>query len=210
MASAYVPGIRERKKRETRNRLAKAAVDIITEQGLDAATIAAISERADVSSRTFHNYFAHRDAAIMHFLEYMVDRSIEYIEAQPKGLHPIDVMRNVRESFFTEEDSTDIESTLAQVESLLVNVRGSQLVDVQKECFQLITRLAQAISDYSEGKQDLFEAYVFLNASIVTSKSARAIQYFAGTDVDISKFVCDDEDPEDKAFAILRSGFTSC
>lgn len=207
MASSYTPGIRERKKRETRNRLAKAAVDLITEGGLDAATIAAISQRADVSSRTFHNYFPHRDAAIMHFLEYTVDCAVECLERQPRGLHAVDVMKNVREAFLGDDNSSDLANAFAQVEAAMLNLRSSQLLDIQHQCFQMGKRLAQALSDYSEGRLSLFEAYIFLNISVVTSKASHAIQMFSDNDEE-KAFGCESESAEEKAFNLLRSGFT--
>ncbi|HJE91960.1 MAG TPA: TetR family transcriptional regulator, partial [Dietzia timorensis] len=48
--------LRERKKSETRRRLAVAAVELLAEEGEEGVTIAAIADRAGVSTRTFHNY----------------------------------------------------------------------------------------------------------------------------------------------------------
>ena len=58
-------GLRDRKRRETRVRLERAAVDLVLRDGLDGTTIDAISERAEVSPRTFFNYFESKDAAIL-------------------------------------------------------------------------------------------------------------------------------------------------
>jgi AcrR family transcriptional regulator len=58
-------GLRERKKLETRNAIERAAVKIALEQGYEAATAEAIARRADVSLRTFFNYFATKDVAIV-------------------------------------------------------------------------------------------------------------------------------------------------
>lgn len=79
----YVAGIRERKKAETKNHLAQATVELIMTEGFEGATIAAISERANVSSRTFHNYFPHRDAAIKHYLDQLVDDMVDKCEELP-------------------------------------------------------------------------------------------------------------------------------
>lgn len=59
------PGLRERKKQQTRRRLEGAAVTIVHEQGMDALTIDAISELAEVSPRTFFNYFDSKEDAIL-------------------------------------------------------------------------------------------------------------------------------------------------
>ena len=62
---AATPSLRDRKKAETRERIAYAAVDLLVNEGAENATIAKIAERADISPRTFHNYFPHRDAALL-------------------------------------------------------------------------------------------------------------------------------------------------
>lgn len=58
-------GLRERKKAATRLAIETAAVDLVREQGYDAATAEAISTRAGVSLRTFFNYFPSKDTAIV-------------------------------------------------------------------------------------------------------------------------------------------------
>jgi AcrR family transcriptional regulator len=59
------PGLRERKRVETRRRIADAALDLALELGLDGATVEAISAAAEVSPRTFFNYFDSKDEALL-------------------------------------------------------------------------------------------------------------------------------------------------
>lgn len=58
-------GIRDRKRAETRARLEDAAVTLVLRDGLENTTIDAISELADVSPRTFFNYFDSKDSAVL-------------------------------------------------------------------------------------------------------------------------------------------------
>lgn len=58
-------GLRERKRTETRLRIERAAVAAVLRLGLDGATVDRIAADADVSSRTFFNYFASKEAAIV-------------------------------------------------------------------------------------------------------------------------------------------------
>lgn len=58
-------GLRTRKQRATREAIHRAAVDLALEHGPDGATVAAISDRANISVRTFFNYYPTKDDAIV-------------------------------------------------------------------------------------------------------------------------------------------------
>ncbi|PYY64772.1 hypothetical protein DEJ30_05430 [Curtobacterium sp. MCPF17_003] len=58
-------GLRDRKRIETRNRIAEAARSLALEQGVDGTTIEQIAARADVSPRTFFNYFESKEDAVL-------------------------------------------------------------------------------------------------------------------------------------------------
>jgi AcrR family transcriptional regulator len=57
-------GRRERKKNAVRAALRSAAVRLVADRGLDAVTIEDITDEADVSVRTFFNYFAAKEDAL--------------------------------------------------------------------------------------------------------------------------------------------------
>ncbi|WP_069169599.1 TetR/AcrR family transcriptional regulator [Streptomyces griseus] len=58
-------GLRERKKRATRDALADTALRMAAERGLEEVTVEAVTAEVGVSVRTFFNYFGHLDDAIL-------------------------------------------------------------------------------------------------------------------------------------------------
>ena len=58
-------GLRERKKRETRRAIHRAALDLVEEFGFDSVTTDEIAGRAGVSPRTFFNYFPTKESAVL-------------------------------------------------------------------------------------------------------------------------------------------------
>ncbi|MEV7675500.1 helix-turn-helix domain-containing protein [Streptomyces sp. NPDC088752] len=59
------PGLRERKKQATREALREAALRLAMERGPDRVRVEDIAEAAGVSPRTYNNYFASREQAIV-------------------------------------------------------------------------------------------------------------------------------------------------
>src|SRR3954462_9162056 len=56
-----MPGLRERKKQETRKRISDIATALFMARGFEHVTVAEIAEQANVSKMTVFNYFPHKE-----------------------------------------------------------------------------------------------------------------------------------------------------
>jgi AcrR family transcriptional regulator len=86
--SAPALGLRERKKEATRQALHEAAVRLAVEHGLEGLTVEAIADAADVSRRTFSNYFANKEEALLHSDQVRLRRLLELLRDRPAGEPP--------------------------------------------------------------------------------------------------------------------------
>lgn len=82
------PGLRERKKSATRTALHEAAVRLATDNGPDRLTVEAIADAATVSRRTFSNYFASKEEALLYGHQARVRLLLELVDARPAGESP--------------------------------------------------------------------------------------------------------------------------
>ncbi|WP_433393190.1 TetR/AcrR family transcriptional regulator [Micromonospora sp. KLBMP9576] len=99
---AETTGLRERKKEATRLALHEAALRLATEQGLDRVTVEAIADAANVSRRTFSNYFSGKEEAIFHGDAVRLRRLLELIRRQPADGPPWAVLSGAAERLAVE------------------------------------------------------------------------------------------------------------
>ena len=58
-------GLRERKKRQTRQRITEVAVGLFVERGFEHVTVAEVAEAAEVSANTVYNYFSTKEDLVL-------------------------------------------------------------------------------------------------------------------------------------------------
>lgn len=78
-------GLRERKKRETRQRISDLATGLFMERGFEAVTIAEIAEAADVSVNTVYNYFPAKEDLFLDRAKGVVDRLARWVRGRDAG-----------------------------------------------------------------------------------------------------------------------------
>lgn len=94
MAQDAVPTLRERKRTETRRRIADEAVRLASARGIPATTVDDIAAAADIGRATFFRYFDSKELAIATGLS---DAAVFVLAAllaeQPAALGPLDAVR---------------------------------------------------------------------------------------------------------------------
>ncbi|SDJ76869.1 TetR/AcrR family transcriptional regulator [Streptomyces indicus] len=78
-------GLRERKKRETRQRISDIATGLFLEQGFTAVTVADVAEAADVSVNTVYNYFPAKEDLFLDRIDAVKQRLSGFIRGRAKG-----------------------------------------------------------------------------------------------------------------------------
>jgi AcrR family transcriptional regulator len=79
------PGLRERKRRQTRERLTRVAVALFLERGFEATTLDDIASAADISRRSFFHYFASKEDVVFAWHEEFTAALTAAIAARPAG-----------------------------------------------------------------------------------------------------------------------------
>jgi AcrR family transcriptional regulator len=76
-------GRREIKRRQTRERIEEAAMSLFLERGFDATTIEDIAERAEVSKRSFFDYFPSKEEVVFAWQDGFADHLMAAIASRP-------------------------------------------------------------------------------------------------------------------------------
>jgi AcrR family transcriptional regulator len=86
-------GLRERKKQRTRELIASAALELFSEDGYHATTVAEIAAAADVSERTVFGYFATKEDILFADHLALEQGLAEALESGPPGATALDTLR---------------------------------------------------------------------------------------------------------------------
>ena len=93
-ASVETAGLRERKKQQTRSRIAAVAAGLFAERGYEQVTVADVARAADVSEQTVYNYFPAKDNLVLDQDEALRDRLVQLVRDRPPGVTPAAAIRD--------------------------------------------------------------------------------------------------------------------
>ncbi|MFI2474671.1 TetR family transcriptional regulator [Nocardia xishanensis] len=173
------PGLRERKKRETRLALSRAAIRLSIERGWDNVTVEAIAAEANVSVRTFRNYFANKAEAIA---ASHVERSLriaDELRTRPTDEPLWDSITDAVQAQFAagERSATDSEDDRRWRDALRLMLAEPALQgEVVKANAAAQNALAAAIAERT-GTDAARDVYPQLVAAVIGAGTAAAVEH---------------------------------
>jgi AcrR family transcriptional regulator len=106
-------GLRERKKRQTREALTRAAQELFVERGYDETTLAEIAEAAGVSTRTIFAYFPGKEDILFATEQTMLDALGQALAERPAGADALTALREFILS--SAHEKTELDCKLGEV-----------------------------------------------------------------------------------------------
>jgi AcrR family transcriptional regulator len=88
------PGLRERKRQQTRERLTRAAMALFLDRGFEATTLDDIVAAADISRRSFFHHFASKEDVVFAWHEENTAALVAAVAARPAGESLLAVAEN--------------------------------------------------------------------------------------------------------------------
>jgi AcrR family transcriptional regulator len=196
--------LRERKKLATRRELRREALRMIAERGYSNVTVEEIAEAANVSPRTFFNYFPTKEAALFGADPELAEATREAILHQAPGEPVINVLRTMMTNRakmvvdeFEELGGEPLEwlarMRAARIDPHLQAAHGAQMAAIERS---LAEAIAQRLGTTIER-----DPYPGLLASIATGVFRSSMSFWAssGGTVPLEHLV-------DRAFVALASG----
>jgi len=138
-------GLRERKKRQTREAIAATAMELFLARGFDDVTIADIARAADVSRKTIFNYFPAKEDLVFHEGRERRAALVEAIRTRPAGEPLVAPFRRATMEYLdrVERGSVDALVAVPRLVAASTALRTRLSVGWEKEAAQLAPVIAE-------------------------------------------------------------------
>jgi AcrR family transcriptional regulator len=136
------PGLRERKKAQTRQLIADTAARLFAERGYENVAVSDVAREADVSEGTVYNYFPTKEQLVTDREQQIQDRLCDLIRDRPPGTSPARAIRN-----FVLEDVASIRGADPQLWRGELGYLSVISPTVHRLSLELTDRLATALGD---------------------------------------------------------------
>ncbi|GII65176.1 TetR family transcriptional regulator [Sphaerisporangium krabiense] len=200
-------GLRERKKRETRQRIADIAMGLFMARGFDQVTVAEVARTADVSVNTVFNYFRTKEDLFLDRMELVEDMPSRVVRERRPGES---VVAAARRAFLERLDARDWSSGMnegADVFTRMVEQSASLTARVRELGERQEEALARTLADETDADPDDMTPWlVAAQLSAVTRRlTAHAMRRrMAGEDAE--RVIADLRAHAEAAFDLLEKG----
>ncbi len=169
-------GLRERKKRQTREAIAAAAMELFQARGFEDVTVAEVAAAADVSEKTVFNYFPTKEELVFSRGEDRLDEHVDAIRNRVPGVPLTRLFEGWTMEFLEELESGAIEQILA-VTMLVRNspaLRDRLLLAFEREAAALVAAVSQDEDDLVA--QAVVRALVWTHRVVFRTAIRRVLQ----------------------------------
>lgn len=200
------PGLRERKKQQTRLAISQVATRLFIERGFDSVTMAEVAEAAEVSVNTIFNYFSTKEELFFDRGEEVKEATARIVRERAPGESILDALERALTRLSLEDgglfNTVRVKAFLQAIDaSPALRSRQRLLMDESEQ------RLAQALR--TETQADASDPTPALVAALITGLEWSLIQELR------ARLLCDESEAEIRAglqqtlsrgLTLLRSG----
>ncbi len=191
-------GLRERKKARTRTAISQAVLHLALARGLEAVTVEDIAAAADVSVRTYHNYFGSKEDALVAAWQSEFEVHVETLRSRPRDEPILESLEHmlvgIISSVVRHPDDAVAQTDLVWT-SLVMTGQRSMLLD---EAIRMVTEVVARRT----GTDAATDLYPHLVTAAAISAVVTSIQFAPLTGPAKS----DQERVLHECFALLRAG----
>jgi AcrR family transcriptional regulator len=168
------PGLRERKKQQTRSRITDAAIQLFAERGFDKVPVAEIARLAEVSEATVFNYFPSKEDLVYDGMDAFENALIASIRDREAGTSVLSAFRD----FVLQPRGALSDSDPAAVERIAISARivagSTALQGRERQTFDHFTRaLAELFADELGVRPVDVEPWVAANALMGVNRAMK-------------------------------------
>jgi len=167
-------GLRERKKQRTRRTLVETALRLFQEQGFDQTTVAAIAAAADVSVKTFFNYFPSKEDVVFADSRLRMETTLQVVAERAPDDDLDALLQRVVERVLAliRSSETDVDPALLPARIRLLR----EVPALQARALQLIyvtqRRLAEALAEAYPDRLDRVTAAAVVGSLVGAAQAA--------------------------------------
>jgi len=202
------PGLRERKKQQTRQRITEAAVRLFADRGFDHVPVAEVARAADVSEATVFNYFPSKEDLVYQGMAEYEEALLDAVRDRPAGVSVLDAFRELllRPGGALAGDDPAATARIATVARIIagsptLQVRELRMVD------RHTTALAELIARDGRARAARIEPWVVANALMGVQRAMKdAVHRQALAGQDGSRIARDVVAQARKALDVLERG----